>query len=938
MKKIILVMITLLVCIAGQAQMQGAAQPLPFDTAVVKGVLPNGMTYYLQHNDNPRQRAFFYIAQKVGSVQEDDNQRGLAHFLEHMCFNGSEHFKGNALVEFCQRIGVQFGADLNAYTAADRTVYNINNVPTTDAKNIDSCLYILYDWANGLTLDPKEIDKERGVIHEEWRMRSGAWMRILERQLPTLFPDSKYGQRLPIGLMSVVDNFKPQVLRDYYEKWYRPDLQGIIIIGDIDVKQMEQKVKDIFGKIPEQKNEAKFEYFPVPDNPQPIIAVDKDKEIESPEIDINFKYDPLPREMRNTAVALPMDYLTTMIKQMFGYRFDDLKQNPNAPFNNLSCDNDVYILSQTKQALSFSVEPKDGQDEAATAAMLREIERVAKYGFTESEYERAKTQYLSDLDLTREARKKIKSAALVQECVSNFLDNSLKTNFETVYQIDQQICKMIPVQAINQSIQKMIGKLDTNLVILAIYPERENIKVPDKSVFEKLLSDVKTEDIKPYEAKTVNTTLLDKQPKAGTIKQELPADNLGYKTLVLSNGIKVLYKKTDFDESKILFRAASIGGTAKLPAKDIENAELFNDVMADNGLGKFNSNDLRKALTGRQVTLAPVLSHYREFLNGKSSPKDFRTFMQLVYLTFTSQNYDTLNYHNIMKQQEQELANRAVNPQSALQDSATIRLYDRNPRSMPMTVERLHKVSYDAILRIFKERFGNPGDFTFFLAGNINEDSLRTFAKLYLASLPTKGSKEKMTDDGLHYWKGMQECRFKRKMETPQAIFIQLWNGGQPYNVKNDAVCEATGRVLDAMYLQTVREKYSLAYTISTSSQMRDDPTSNFIMETACPVKPEKCDSALILVDQGLKYVAEHGAGEEYLPKVKEQMLKAYENNLRENSFWQGLAVEKAIKGEDKFTGYKEAIESINSQDIQNFVNNFILKQKNKLSLIMLPQ
>ncbi len=289
MKKILFTFILLLNCGFIAAQNQQAMQSLPFDTAVIKGTLPNGITYYLQHNDNPRKRAYFYIAQKVGSVQEEENQRGLAHFLEHMCFNGSEHFPGNALIQYCQRIGIQFGADLNAYTAADRTVYNINNVPTTDEKNLDSCLLILSDWSHALTLDPKEIDKERGVIHEEWRMRSSAMMRILERQLPILMEGSKYGNRLPIGLMSVVDNFKPEALRAYYEKWYRPDLQGIIIIGDFDVKQMEEKVKHLFGEIPVPKSTSKFEYYPVPDNASPIIVVDKDKEITTPNIEIAIK-------------------------------------------------------------------------------------------------------------------------------------------------------------------------------------------------------------------------------------------------------------------------------------------------------------------------------------------------------------------------------------------------------------------------------------------------------------------------------------------------------------------------------------------------------------------------------------------------------------------------------------------------------------------------
>lgn len=915
----------------------GAPAPLPFDTAVVKGTLPNGMTYYIQHNANPPQRAFFYIAQKVGSVQEEENQRGLAHFLEHMCFNGSEHFPGNAIIEFCQRIGVQYGADLNAYTAADRTVYNINNVPTTDEKNLDSCLLILYDWSHALTLDPKEIDKERGVIHEEWRMRSSAMMRILERQLPTLMPGSRYGERLPIGLMSVVDNFKPEALRAYYEKWYRPDLQGLVIVGDIDVKQMEQKVKDVFSGIKMPENPAKFEYYDVPDNPQPIIVVDKDKEISTPDVTLMVKHDPLPRELRQTAAAIPMDYITTVLDQMFSYRFDDLMQNPDAPYNNLSAGDGEFILASTKEAFQFSVTPKDGQTEEATKGLLREVLRAARFGFTESEYDRAKTQFLSDLDQAREARKKIKSGRLVNECIENFLEGTLKTNFETEYELYKQMAGAIPLQIVNAYLGKLIGKLDTNVVILATFPERDTVKVTEAAVFGKILSDVKAEDLKPYEAKTVDARLIEKEPKAGTIKKELPANKLGYKTLILSNGIKILYKTTDFDESKILFNAVSPGGTAKIPTSEIDNADLFGAVMADNGLGRYNGVDLRRALTGRQVTLTPMLRHYSEQFGGNASPRDLRTLMQLVYLSFTELNYDTLNYRTVMKNMEQELRGRNARPMSALQDSVTTRLYGYNLRERPLTLESLGRVTYDGIRKIYNERFANAGDFTFIFTGAVNEDSLRLLSCQYLAALPTKGKKEKQVDDGVRLWSGLQTCDFKRKMETPMAYLLQLWNSPEPYSVKNDVVAEAAGRVLETIYLQTVREQHSFSYSVQTDCSPFEIPDHHQVMETICPVKPEKCDSALDIIEKELKTLVAGASQEQYLPKVKEQMLKIYENNQRENRYWHSLAADLILRGRDGHEGQREAIESVTAADVTNFLSD-VMKHGNRLTIIMRPE
>ena len=938
MKKFFLTLVTLFAFGFTMSLSAQDMQELPFDTAVVKGTLPNGLTYYIQHNENPKQRAFFYIAQKVGSVQEDDNQRGLAHFLEHMCFNGSEHFKGNGIVSFCQRIGVRFGAHLNAYTAADRTVYNIDNVPTTDPTNLDSCLYILYDWANGLTLDPAEIDKERGVIHEEWRMRTSGVMRVLERQLPKLMPGSKYGERLPIGLMSVVDNFKPQVLRDYYEKWYRPDLQGIIIVGDIDVKQMEQKVKQIFGKIPAQPNAAKFEYYPVPDNDKPIIIFDKDKEITTPSVSIMIKHDPLERQYRNTVAGLANLYIKQQISLMFNYRLQDLMQQADVPFSDISASDDQFILANTKDALSLDFTPKTGKDKEAFQVALRELMRIARYGFTEPEYKRAITDYTGKLDQAVEAHKTIRSGQLVQECVSNFLNNDAKPSFATEVEIDRQLAKILPLQAINQTIQGIIGKLDTNVVVLGLYPEKEGITVPNDNEISQLLTQTKTEQVAPYVAKVVDAKLLDKEPKAGKIKKELPADALGYKTLVLSNGIQVKYKQTDFDEGNILFSASRAGGWSKLQAKDMPNVDLLNDVMADNGLGKFNSNDLTQALTGRTVSVAPALNQYSENFGGRSSKKDLRTLFQLTYLYLTDVNYDTINYRKVYKEQEQQLANRNAEPLSAFQDSITTWLYDHSPYRQPMTSERLKQVSYDGILKIYRERFANPADFTFIFTGAFDEDSLRTFASQYLGALPAKAKGEKVTDTGVHFIKGMKQCDITKKMETPKCYILQVWNGTCPFTVKNQVLADALGDVLDMKYTETVREKYSFAYSTSSSAQSFRSYKDLFILQTIAPVKPEKCDSALLIIDQGLNEIATQGVNAEHMAKIKEQMLKTYETNQRENRYWNALERTLVVDKVNNHEGEREAIEALSSDQIKDFVNKIVLKQQNRLNVIILPE
>ena len=937
MKRLILSVIALLSLGLTAVQAQGIQQ-LPFDTAVTKGVLPNGLTYYVQHNANPKDRAFFYIAQKVGSVQENDSQRGLAHFLEHMCFNGSEHFPGNGIISFCQRIGVRFGAHLNAYTSTDRTVYNIDNVPTADSKNLDSCLYILYDWANALTLDPKEIDKERGVIHEEWRLQSSGMMRILERQLPTLFPGSKYGNRLSIGLMSVVDNFKPQVLRDYYETWYRPDLQGIIVVGDIDTKQMEQKIKDVFGKIPAQPNAAKFEYFPIPDNDKPIVVFDKDKEITSPYVDIMFKYDPVDRSMSNSIVGLAQSYIESQISRMLNYRLQDLMQNADVPFASVEAGTGPCLITNEKKVFDIEYQPKSSKDKEAFESAIKEFMKVAKYGFTEPEYKRAVTDYESGLDQLVESHKTVKSGSLVQECVRNFLDNEAKPSFDSEIQMDRQFSKMIPLAAINQTVQSIIGNIDTNFVAVGLYPEKENVTVPTNEEMTDVLNKTKQQEVKPYEAKVVDTKLLDKEPKAGTIKKELPADALGYKTIILSNGINVKYKYTDFDKANISFSAVSLGGWAKQKLQDMDQVSIFDHVMAKNGLGHFNGNDLEKALTGRVVTILPTLGEHMEALNGSSSKKDFRTLFQLTHLYFTNINYDTVNFRNVYKEQEEALINRSANPINALQDSLTVYVRNNSPFVQPASLARLKNAKYDEVLRIYHERFANPADFTFVYTGIFDEDSLKAYAAQYLGSLKTTKQFEQVTQSPAVVWTGKKECRFGRKMETPQAYIVQLFNGKCELDPKTRVVVNALGDVLDMKYTETVREKYSFAYSVSSDGVcQKSGNKKQFILQIVAPIKPEKCDSALLIIDQGLQEIAEKGVNPDHLKKIKEQMLKTYEVNQRENRYWHGAERNLLIQGYNQKEGTKDAINALDSKQIQDFVNKVVFAQGNKLNIILEP-
>ena len=477
-----------LLMLAGTAQAQ-PQMTIPVDKDVRIGKLSNGLTYYIRHNNWPENRANFYIAQKVGSIQEEESQRGLAHFLEHMAFNGSDHFKGNNLIEWCRANGIEFGADLNAYTSIDQTVYNISNVPTQRAGAIDTCLIILRDWSTGLTLDQEEIEKERGVIHEEWRLRTSASSRMFERNLPALYPGSKYGLRYPIGLMSVVDNFKRKELVDYYRKWYHPDHQGLIIIGNVDVDKVEAQIKKLFGDIKNPENEAPIVDEPVPDNAEPIVIIDKDKEEQSSSVDLMFKHDVFPDSLKGNINYLIYEYLNNAIASMLNNRYTEAAQKADCPFVNAYAGDGNYIFAKTKDAFSIDASPKDiTLTAAALKAAFIEARRAATFGFTATEYDRFKQDYLSRLDKQYSNKDKRYNSQFYRECLGHFLNNEPMPGIEYTYQTMKQIVPMIPLEAVNQQIKELIPENDSNMVIINFNNEKEGNVYPTK---EQLLDAVK---------------------------------------------------------------------------------------------------------------------------------------------------------------------------------------------------------------------------------------------------------------------------------------------------------------------------------------------------------------------------------------------------------------------------------------------------------------
>lgn len=937
MRKLNLLM-TLLVAVACLPVFRASAQQmpsLPIDPAIRYGKLPNGLTYYIRHNKLPENRANFYIAQKVGSVQEDDNQRGLAHFLEHMCFNGTENFPGNSLIKYCESIGVKFGENLNAYTSTDETVYNIDNVPVTDS-NVDSCLLILHDWADGLILDPAEIDKERGVIHEEWRMRSSAGQRIFQRNLPTLYPGSKYGHRMPIGLMEIIDNFKPDFLRAYYEKWYRPDLQGVIVVGDIDVDKVEASIKEIFSPIKMPENPAAYETYPVPTNAEAIYVIDKDKEQQQSIIQLMFKHDPIPGEYKNTPVYMAMKYVTGLATSCMNSRLNELSQKPECPFIGAGCFDGNYIMSKTMDALGVGIIPKPGQDAAAVQAVMQEVERAARFGFTGTEVIRAREEFISGLEKIYDNRDKQKHDFYVQQYVRHFLENDPIPDLETEFNIYKMMAAQLPAEAVSQTFKEITASTDSNFVLLAMYPEKEGVTIPSADEMKKAVAAAKAAQLEAYVDNVKDEPLVAKLPKKGKITKEEAAD-FGYTRWTLSNGAKVYFRQTDFNDSEVRFAARSLGGKSKVGDKDLVNLELIEDVMSSTGLGNFTSVELEKKLAGKQASVRPSIGQVTEGLNGQSTPKDLRTLFELIHLRLSQPANDTDGYNNCIAFLKSQLENVEKVPEAAFSDSILATLYGHNPRMKRIKAADLAQADYATIRRIYTERFNTAGDFDFYFTGAFDKDSLRAFTEQYIASLPTVKKREGFIDLKVRPVKGIVDNRFVRTMETPKGNIVQVWNGELPYNMKNAAVVDALGQILTQRYLKSIREEGSMAYSVGAQGRASYGITEDYTLQIYCPVKPAKADSALVLMEQGIQEIARDGVTAEELDKVKQFELKTYADNQRQNGYWEELIIGKSVWNKDEQTGYEDTIKNLTSDDIKRFVNDVLLKQKNRVTVTMLP-
>ena len=931
LKRLFTTLLVLGSVVIASAQQQPQMPPIPTDPNVRIGKLENGLTYYIRHNELPEDRADFYIAQKVGSILEEENQRGLAHFLEHMCFNGTTNFPGKGIINWLETIGVRFGENLNAYTSIDETVYNINNVPVIRDGIVDSCLLILHDWANDLTLAEAEIDNERGVIHEEWRTGQGAMMRMYEQALPKAFEGSKYGHRLPIGTIEVIDNFPYQALRDYYETWYRPDQQGIVVVGDIDVDKVEAKIKELFSPIQMPANAPERKYEQVPDNKEPIITIAKDKEQPSTIIYIWHKHPATPNEAKGNIGYLVQNYMFSMISSMMHARLEELRQSANPPFIQAASGDSDFLLAKTTEAFVGMAVSKDDGIPTALSTLVREIERARKFGFTASEYARAKADYLLMLESAYKERDKMKNNQYVQEYIRHFIDNEPIPGIETEYALMNQLAPNIPVEAINSILPQLIK--DENIVINIFGPDKEGMVYPTEAEILDILNKTKAEEITAYVDKVSDEPLMKEAPKAGKIvkTEEGP---FGSTALTLSNGIRVVLKTTDFKADEIRMRAFSPGGTSVFGTKEALQLKMLNSVAGLGGLGNFSNVDLEKVLAGKKATIGASVSGLSEGLNGSCSPKDLETLLQLAYLSFTAPRMDEEAFESFKQRTKASLANQEANPMTALTDTLQMEMYGDHPLAGRVKAEMIDQLDYNRIMEMYKDRFKEAGDFTFLFVGNINLEEAKPLIETYLGGLPTINRKENYQDIQLNIRKGTHKNLFEKQMETPKATVLNIISGNCEYNLKNDLLMTMLSQTMSMVYLETVREKEGASYGVSAFGQLsrgiKDEALFQIYFDTD-PAKREKMEQ---IVMSELQKVAQEGPRPEHLAKVKEFLLKKHIEDAKENSYWLGQLNNYYWYKTDMNTDYEKLVNNLTAEDVKNFTKA-LLDQGNIIEITM---
>lgn len=918
------------------------AQTVEQDASIRQGKLKNGLTYYIRHNAKEAGLADFYIAQRVGSILEEPRQRGLAHFLEHMAFNGTKHFPGKGkqlgIVPWCETIGVKFGTNLNAYTSVDQTVYHIGSAPIKREGIIDSCLLVLNDWSQFINLEPKEIDKERGVIHEEWRnRRTGmAMQRMMENVMPKIYKGSKYEDCLPIGNMDIVDNFPYQDLRDYYQKWYRPDLQAIVVVGDFDVDMMERKIQKLFGKIKAHKNPAERIYYPVNDNDKMIVAIEKDKEQPIILGHLYMKSETTPDSEKNSVKYQREDYINGLITYMLNGRLSEKKQVANPPFMSATVKNGAFFVSRTKDAFSLSISCKQDNVLGGVSVAVGEVERARQHGFTQSELERAKKLYLNAAERQLKMEKDYKNSHYVSQCVNNFLEG--EPILTPTYNL--QLVKLFDGEVSLGEVNSQVGEIitDKNQVFIMYGPDKDGFVVPSESEIESTVLAAQQKRYDAYQEEQVPATLMAALPAPGKIVSEKPYGKFGMTEIVLSNGMKVYVKSTDYQADQITMSMRGEGGTSVYGDEDIPNFAFLSGSITEAGVGDFTATRLRKALAGKSLKLAPSITSEGQRITGTSSVKDLETMLQLAHLYFTAPRKDSMAFEGMMNRNLSLLKNRNASSKVVYNDSLSATLYDHNVRMAPVTVEIAKKADYNRIFEIYRERFSDASNFKTVFIGKVDMAQLRPLLCQYLATLPSTHKAEKSNKANVpQIVKKNEVVKFVHKQETPLANVSVFYTANVPFSPKNDLVLDMLTRVLQIAYTDSVREEKGGTYGVGVSFNLEKEDNPNALLRISYKSDPKRYEELNPVIYKQLLNIADHGPVASSMDKVKKYLKKQYGQMAITNDYWSYVIWHQLDDDADFDKDYCKMVDNLTASDVQKMVKE-LLKQNHRVEVTMLSE
>lgn len=930
MKKLTLTLIATLMLSATML-----AQQVPFDPNVRRGKLENGLTYYIRHNEKPAQRANFYIAQKVGSILEEDDQQGLAHFLEHMAFNGTLNFPGKELLNYMECNGVKFGENVNAWTSIEQTVYMLTNVPTTNMGLVDSCLLVLHDWSSFISLEGEEIDKERGVILEEMRQGQSAQMRIYQKMLPEIYPNSPYGHRLPIGTEEVVANFDHDALRAYYHKWYRPDLQGIIIIGDIDVNEVEKHLKNIFEDVPAPINPAERTRFEVADNTEPIVSIATDPEETHYCVYVFYKHDVIPNEAKNDIAYWLKGYVDELVSTMYNNRMAELTQKAEPPLIMGYGYYGTFFVSDTKDAWTTLAYAKDfnGIDEAMNA-IVAENKRMQYYGFTASELERAKADLMKHIENQYDEREKKETASYFQPILSHFLTNEPLMGIEDEYMLLSQVLPNLTVEQINAYAKGLIR--DDNIVITLTAPEKEDERLPSKEELANMFKAANTVEVQPYEETVSDEPLIAVLPPRGAIESKKTDETFGATELTLKNGVKVIYKPTAFKDDEVMMTAFSFGGYSAMDQSDPYTLQEINTLATLGGVGNFSAIDLPKVLAGKKANVRPYIATFTEGVSGNCSARDIETMMQLIYLYFNAPRYDEEAFQSYLTRTKAALANIESNPDITFRDNLINVLYDNHPLYKRMKVEDYDKVDYEKGLKLYADRFKDANNFIFTFVGNIDPEAFEPMVELYLGSLKTKKNDENWTILVPTVTNKDINCHYTKAMENPKTTCYIFFNGPIDYTGKNIMTMRVLNDIMNIVYTEKIREDEGGTYGVGVNGDLNKRPKETFEFGIYFNTNKEMYQKLMGIAITELQNVADNGPRPEDLSKVKEFLIKKHAEDMEKNGYWMNCIQASRRDGYNPMENYNDIINGITSEDVARMAQNVL--KGHKKEVVQIPE